>query len=303
MRGNKLALAGVIVATLAIAVITLGAHPPDTCGAVGGDPCSGAVGQPSDSPVVTAPPMPSSASLPPIASLLPTERPDPTPTPRPPVMTFDDEFGGTVLKPIWGQHWPRFGKAWWARSQVSVANGLLTIKATRVGSTWVSSLIDTVGTFKQKYGVFSARIRIPEGGGLWPAFWAAQPPSASGDQAEIDIMEVCADPPGGNGGNDVTLLHNFVHDARGNVTFGQRYRTTDLAGAWHVYTMEWRPDYTAFFLDGLEVSRFASSTGTSAVPMVVVLDLAVAGGGWCGVPDATTPRTATMQVDWVRVTR
>jgi beta-glucanase (GH16 family) len=231
--------------------------------------------------------------------------PVPTTAPTNVDYTFHDEFDGTKLSSAWGTHWPGFGSSTWSKSQVSVGDGVLTITARRSGSEWVSGLIDTVGTFSQSTGDFSVRMKFTQGSGLWPAFWLAQPQNPAGEVAEIDVAEVCANPPGHHDLNDATLLHSYVHGADGKHAFATGFRTVNLAGQWHVYALDWRPGRMAFYLDGIETSQFTSDPNdpqVPAMPMAVVLDLAV-GGRFCGESDASTPAAATLQVDWVRVTR
>ena len=213
--------------------------------------------------------------------------------------TFDDEFNGTTVSSLWGDHWGPFGGDGntWSRSQSTVAIGVLTIAAQRAGSAWVSDAFDTWATWRQKYGYFEARIRIPKGRGLWPAFWLAQGSEVSGP-AEIDVMEVCANPLGTNGGNDASVLHTSVHFSGGG-SLTHDTRTPDLSSDWHVYAMDWRADHISFLLDGAEVWRVTDPAHIPAVAMPLILDLAV--GGSCGAADDSTPDPALMQVDWVRV--
>lgn len=297
---TRLIAAGLAVAVLLVVLFTsgTGANP---CARIGDSGCLATKGPaPSflDSPAPTFEP-----SVP-----GPTRRPSPslfvipTPAPTPPVYTFRDEFNGTTLNAAWGRHWPGFGSTLWSRSQVSVGNGVLTIKARRSGSIWISGLIDTVGTFTQKYGVFSARMKIVQGDGLWPAFWLAQPANAKHEQAEIDAMEVCANHVGAHDGNDVTLLHYYVHKTDGTHAFAFGLRTANLAQDWHVYTVDWQPDHITFFLDGVETTSFRSDTDISSVNMALVLDLAV-GGRFCSESSVSTPPVPTLLVDWVRATR
>jgi len=179
-------------------------------------------------------------------------------------------------------------------AQSSVANGLLTITATRTApNVWVSSLIDTKTTFVQKYGYFEASIQIPKGKGMWPAFW-----SYYDDDSEIDTVEVCANPLGANGSNDASLLHNTVHWPTGSL--GKATRPTDLSLGFHVYAVDWRADHVAFYLDGTEVWRFTDAAHVPTVALPLILNLAV-GGSWCGPSDTTTPSPSKMLVDWVRV--
>jgi beta-glucanase (GH16 family) len=67
-----------------------------------------------------------------------------------------------------------------------------------------------------------------------------------------------------------------------------------------VFAMDWRRDRIVFSLDGTPVWTFSDVDHIPTVPLPVILDLGV-GGSFCGAPDSTTPATARMLVDWVRV--
>jgi beta-glucanase (GH16 family) len=212
--------------------------------------------------------------------------------------TFDDEFDGSSLNAVWLQHFNFDGiENSWALSQANVANGLLAITASRTADGWVSSLLDTKTTWTQQYGYFEARMKIPEGTGLWPAFWSYHA-GGPGGQSEIDIMEVCANPLGANGGNDASVLHTTVFWPGGRSS-REETRTADLSLDFHVYAVDWRPDHLAFYLDGKEVARFTDATHIPNVAMPLILDLAV-GGSWCGSSNSTTPNNAQLLVDWIR---
>ena len=215
-----------------------------------------------------------------------------------PSYTFNDEFSGNVLNSVWGRHWGWLGESRFTRDLATVGGGVLSLSAQRQEDHWRSGLVDTSTSFRQLYGHFEARIRIPQGYGLWPAFWVAQGWEVDGP-AEIDMMEVCANPPASRSGNDVSRLHERVHFAGGGLA-GNDARTKDLSQGWHVYGMDWRADHVTFLLDGAEVWTYGGADVPS-VPMPLVLDLAV-GGSWCGPSEASTPDPAEMLVDWVRVT-
>jgi beta-glucanase (GH16 family) len=298
MRGKAIA-AGLALAIGIVAFLTLATDDPGGCvigteqACFATDPpasTAGAVGP--SGPIETAPGATAGSSP------SPTETAIPSPT-APPVYTFRDEFNGTRLKSVWGRHWPGFGASTWLGSQVTVGDGVLTITARKSGSRWYSGLIDTVGTFTQEYGVFSARIRFDQGNGLWPAFWLAQPQNKAREVAEVDVMEVCAYDAGLHNGNDVTLLHHYVHKRDGSHAFALGVRGDNLADAWHVYSVERRADHISFYLDGVESARFTGGSEIAGIKTAIVLDLAV-GGQFCAA-DASTPKVATMQVDWVRV--
>jgi len=218
-------------------------------------------------------------------------------SPLPSGYTFYDDFDGSALSPVWQQNFNFEGiENTWSRDQASVANGILSIKASRVaGDGWVSALLDTKGTWTQQYGVFEARMKIPVGRGLWPAFWSYW--SAAGNESEIDTMEVCANPLGANDGNDITVLHTTTRWGHGQE--GHDTIAPNLSDGFHVYGVEWRPDRVVYTLDGVEVSRFTEKPHIPKNPMPLIVDLAV-GGSWCGPSDSSTPDGATLQVDWIR---
>jgi beta-glucanase (GH16 family) len=214
-----------------------------------------------------------------------------------PGYTFDDEFDGTTIDPIWTHDFGFSGaENAWSNSQSSVADGILTISAQRTGFGWASDVLDTKTTWTQQYGYFEARMKIPKGAGLWPAFWLYA--SQHGIQPEIDVMEVCASPLGENDGNDASLLHSTLHWARGGQRTA-RVRTVDLSLDFHVYAVDWRADHIAFLLDGVEVARFNDPDHIPTTPMPLILDLAV-GGPLCGPSSALTPSSSMLKIDWVR---
>lgn len=218
-----------------------------------------------------------------------------TVTPTGPTYTFFDDFD-TLNTAVWIHHY-NFGtlENTWAMDHATVSGSILSLTATRTSpGVWVSALIDTKTTFFQKYGLFEARIKIPKGRGLWPAFWGYY----DANSAEIDTMEICANPIGERSGNDASLDHTTIHWSSGSL--GNGARLTDLSLAYHVYAHEWRSDHVAFFVDGVEVWRYTNTANIPAVPLPLILNLAV-GGSWCGPSDATTPSPAVMLVDWVRV--
>lgn len=247
---------------------------------------------PSASVVVTPSP-----TVTPVPTATPRITPQPTAAPLPSdsPYTFDDEFNGAGYDSRWIRHYSCCGTlAGYDSSLATVGNGLLSISAVHRSDGWYSYLLDTKTTFTQKYGYFEARMKIPKGVGLWPAFWGYH----DSDSAEIDTMEVCANPLGTNGGNDASLLHTTIHWSGGQA--GKAIRTADLSLGFHTYASEWRQDHIAFFIDGVEVWRYTDASHVPAVALPLIVNLGV-GGSWCGAPDSTTPSPAVLQVDWIRV--
>ena len=170
---------------------------------------------------------------------------------------------------------------------------------------YTSARINSHHNFEFAYGTVEARIRVPRGRGLLPAFWAlgsnldtAGWPAAG----EIDFMEV--------NGNEPFTVHGTLHGPRAGrrdyALEATRRTGAPLGRGFHVYGVTWSPDRIAFRLDGAVYAvRTRSEVPGGARwsfdrPFFLLLTLAV-GPRWLGPPDARTPWPATMLVDWVRV--
>ena len=172
---------------------------------------------------------------------------------------------------------------------------------------YTSARLKTQGLFSQAYGRFEARIKIPAGQGMWPAFWMLGNDITSVGWpkcGEIDIME--------NIGKEPATVHGSLH---GPSTSGP---TSDLsapfslpagqnfAGDFHLYAVEWEPGTIRFYVDTNLYATFSSSqwpAGGAWVfdhPFFIILNVAV-GGSWPGSPDSTTVFPQQMLVDYVRV--
>ncbi|OQR84836.1 hypothetical protein ACHHYP_12651, partial [Achlya hypogyna] len=200
-------------------------------------------------------------------------------------------------------------------SQVTVANGTLAIEASNASYTsrnagtrqFRSGRMDTSFSFAQKYGRFEARIKLPVGQGMWPAFWLLPKSTACWPMGgEIDIME--------NIGKEPSTLHANYHFGPGcnwNMNAGGSNcghtgsaTTVNFNNDFHLFAVEWTPTSMRWSVDNA-VYYTLSSAGCSwpffmpDSPMYVVLNLAV-GGDWPGNPDATTVFPQRMLVDYVR---
>ena len=194
--------------------------------------------------------------------------------------------------------------------------GKLVIKARReaytgkdgIARTYTSGRIETEGRFELKYGRVEARIKVPKGKGIWPAFWLLGTDfKAVGWPAcgEIDIME--------NVGSAPTKVHGSLHGPgySGSNPLGSTFTLPNQArfsDDYHVFAIEWEPQTVRFYVDDVLYETQTADKlppGTQWAfdhPFFVVLDLAI-GGYWPGDPDATTPFPETMLVDYVRVYR
>lgn len=175
-----------------------------------------------------------------------------------------------------------------------------------VARDYTSARIQTKSHFETTYGRMEARIKVPAGAGLWPAFWmlGANVDSAGWPECgEIDIMENIGKEPG--------IVHGTLHGPRysGEYALTGGYRLPAgqrFSDRFHVYSVEWAPDVIRFYVDG----RLFETQNIDSIPnykhwvfnhsFFLLLNLAV-GGNWPGNPDAATVFPAEMLVDYVRV--
>ena len=192
---------------------------------------------------------------------------------------------------------------------ITVQNGYLIITAkqeTFGGAGYTSARIKSKNLFEQKYGRFEARMKLPLGKGIWPAFWML---GSNFDQVgwpqcgEIDIMEYLGNKPtevfgtlhapGVFGGNSLTKKYTIPND---------RFDTD-----FHVFGIEWNDTYVNWYVDGVLYSQITKAKledkGGQWVfdnSFFMILNLAV-GGNLPGNPDANTTFPQRLIVDYVRV--
>ncbi|SBT40255.1 glycoside hydrolase family 16 protein [Micromonospora auratinigra] len=170
---------------------------------------------------------------------------------------------------------------------------------------YTSARLLTRGTFAQAYGRFEARIKIPRGQGLWPAFWMLGDDIGTNpwpNSGEIDIME--------NVGYEPSTVHGTIHGPGYSGAGGLGGAATlpggqALADTFHTYAVDWAPDSITWYLDGVAYTRKtpADVGGNKWVfdhPFFLLLNVAV-GGNWPGSPDGSTVFPQTMVIDYVRV--
>ena len=254
-----------------------------------------------------------------------------TPTaavPAPPsgswVLSWSDEFNGANGSAPDSSKWTfdQGGNGWGngeletytnriQNAQVQDGNLVITaIKETYAGSDgisrdYTSARITTKGLFSQSSGKFEARIKIPYGQGLWPAFWLLGNDISSNGWptcGEIDIME--------NVGKFPALVYGTIHgpgySGGSGISASSSIPTGKFADDFHVYGIEWEGTQIRFYLDGiLQYTRKSSDIPAGTVwvfdhPFFIILNVAV-GGAWPGSPDGSTVFPQKMLVDYVRV--
>jgi beta-glucanase (GH16 family) len=172
------------------------------------------------------------------------------------------------------------------------------------GRSYTSARLTTAGHFDRAYGRFEARIKLPRGQGIWPAFWLLGDDIGSAgwpDCGEVDIME--------NRGQQPTVNRGSLHGPgySGGANHGHEVDMgVDLSADFHTYAIEWDPGRIVFEID--DQAYFTATPadlpdGTDWVydhPQFIILNVAV-GGNFVGDPDGSTQFPQTMLVDHVRV--
>ena len=232
-------------------------------------------------------------------------------------LVWSDEFNGTSLdQSKWNyetgnnngnnNEWEYYT----TRSQnLYFDNGMMVIKAIKEdygGQHYTSARINTSGKFSFKYGKIEARMKLPYGQGIWPAFWMLGDNISSVGwpaSGETDIMELI----GGSASGRDNTVYGTVHWSQNgsHAQYGKSYTLSSgiFADDFHTFAITWDPQQIVWYVDGKSYCAIdISSADLSAFQnkSFIIFNLAV-GGDWPGYPDNTTVFPQTMQVDYVRV--
>ena len=177
--------------------------------------------------------------------------------------------------------------------------------ADNIPRNYTSGRIRTLGHFDQAYGRFEARIKLPIGKGIWPAFWLLGDDIATAhwpNCGEIDILETIGAPD-----TMYSTLHGLGYSGAHGISAKFALPAGEAVNsAFHTYAVEWTPNDIKFYFDDHLVAHRTPAdlpAGTHWVydhPFFIILNLAI-GGRWPGNPDATTVFPQQMLVDYVRV--
>jgi beta-glucanase (GH16 family) len=253
-----------------------------------------------------------------------------TPIPKLPgwILVWQDEFEGKAGTPpdaskwvydLGGEGWGNKEHEYYTNEPANAAmngKGELVITAIKLDKPaenglkcwygpcfYTSARLLTKGKFDFTYGRVEARLKLPYGQGIWPAFWmlgndidTASWPNCG----EIDIME--------HVGKEPDIIHGTVHGQgySGANGFGGPYvlKEGNFSDTFHVFSIEWEPQEIRWYIDGHQYFSVNPDqvNGKWAFdhPFFLILNLAV-GGQWPGYPDARTVFPQTLQVDYVRV--
>jgi beta-glucanase (GH16 family) len=241
-------------------------------------------------------------------------------------LTWSDEFSsanGSAPDPskwtydLGGKGWGNQElETYTSRTQnAQIQNGNLVITALQENYTgadgitrnYTSARLKTQTLFTQAYGRFEARIKIPKGQGIWPAFWMLGNDITQNGWpkcGEIDIME--------NIGREPGTIHGSLHGPSSVANTSDSTSTVSLPAGqnysddFHIYAIEWEPGAVRFYVDSDNYAKIKQSqwpAGGQWVfdhPFFIIVNLAV-GGVWPGNPDASSQFPQQMLVDYVRV--
>jgi beta-glucanase (GH16 family) len=229
-------------------------------------------------------------------------------------LVWQDEFDGKGIDPA---NWTYdLGGGGWGNGEAEhytarpenarIENGNLVIEALQEkyeGSYYTSARLKTQGLQTFQYGRIEARLKVPAGAGLWPAFWMLGS-NFDGtnwpDCGEIDIMEYI--------GREPDLIMGTLHGPGYAGALGmskwnrQKY---NIADDFHTYAIEWDADQIHWFYDGAKYNTITRADigdreWVFDQPFFIILNLAV-GGQLPGPVGLKTTFPAQLLVDYVRV--
>lgn len=227
-------------------------------------------------------------------------------------LVWSDEFNGNSLDTSKWTCEIGNGSSGWGNNElqyytdraenVSVYDGALHITARNEsynGYNYTSARLKTESKFYFKYGHVEARLAIPSGQGIWPAFWTlGQDIGSVGwpSCGEIDIMEAI---------NAENKVYGTTHwNAGGHVNYGNSSGVFDIT-QYHVYTLDWDDQYIRMYVDGTKYNEIYIGNNTGDTDELhkaqfLLLNVAV-GGNWPGFSVDNSKFPQTMLVDYVRV--
>jgi len=209
------------------------------------------------------------------------------------------------------EEWQRYTNS---ENNAYIENDQLVIKAIHESDEhgidqYTSARLNTANKQSWKYGKISARIKLPYGEGIWPAFWmlGANINENGGDtpwpqSGEIDILELY----GSNDDATVEANIHFADQLNSHAMMGAVPFTLDqgkFADNFHIFELAWDKEKVSWLVDGKEYASFPISADELSEfneEFFLLLNIAV-GGTWAGRPDDSTQFPQFMYVDWIRV--
>ena len=234
-------------------------------------------------------------------------------------LVWADDFDGAAGAPIDGSKWGHdVGGDGWGNNQLEYnsdrtenvrldGEGRLIIEALREdfeGNRFTSGRVLTKGRFALQTGRVEARIKLPAGSGLWPAFWML---GADIDQVswpacgEIDILELRGEEPY----TTLGTVHGPGYSGAEGISGQYSLRAGTFADDFHDFAVDIDPGHIAWMIDGQvfhTVTEGDLPEGAAWAfdrPFFLLLNLAVGGNFVGALDEAALP--ARVEVEHVRV--
>jgi len=190
----------------------------------------------------------------------------------------------------------------YTKTNHQLTNGTLIISALKEGARYTSTRITTAGKKEFQYGRIEAKAKIPQGQGIWPAFWML---GSNIKQVgwpkcgEIDILEYIGKEPH----KVFTSLH--TQESHGQTINTQKTTIDNVEQGFHIYAVDWDADKISFFIDDREVYMYQPQIKNEnnwpfTQPFYIILNLAIGGNfGGPEVDDTIFPQQFT--IDYIKV--
>lgn len=234
-------------------------------------------------------------------------------------LLLDDDFEGAALdESVWNTcHWwnddgctikSNDELEWYRPEQVTLSHGALHLTANRRHIvtldgrqfSFASGMVTTGPPAHDQppklaftYGTVEARIKLPEGQGLWPAIWLL--PASEESRPEIDILEM-------RGGTPQTTAMHLHPTSRSAQSLGRAFHQPGrgkLTAGWHTIRLAWTPGRLVFHWDGKQIWEIVDDQVPNE-PMYLVMNLAV-GRVYAGPPNNATDFPADFAIGHVRI--
>jgi beta-glucanase (GH16 family) len=223
-------------------------------------------------------------------------------------LLWSDEFNGTsVDNTKWTMETGNLGvnqeEEYYQASNATVNGGNLVISAKQEnvgGFFYTSARMNTANKFSVTYGKIEARIKLPVGTGLWPAFWMLGTDINTGTAwpgcGEIDIMEHI---------DTDSLIYGTIHWSNNGSQADYGLNLASAPSEYHIYSVVWDANAITWYVDNTvyctaNIANGINGTTSFHKPFFIILNLAV-GGSWPGLTVDSNKLPANMYVDYVRV--